>query len=226
MVYADTGAEQSAPSARWPRASPPRGPDSRPPPRQSSAGCGGSVDGAGAVPQPAAAVEVLVAERRAGLRLGGIRRGRAVHDDRLAHRRVSRPDSALALLHAAAQARQPQWSRVVIWSSGIGTVAALLGIVIGVWMYSPSKRYRYAGAPTSIPYRGQKRWHTMLRPDLRPGRRDLGVQRHAVDGSVSDRSNARSPTPGRSPQALRGACRSWRRSPPRIRARRSRSSPG
>ena len=56
----------------------------------------------------------------------------------------------------------PQWSRVVIWSSGIGTIAAILGVVIGIWMYSPSKKYRYAGAPTSIPYRGQKRWHTVF----------------------------------------------------------------
>ncbi len=56
----------------------------------------------------------------------------------------------------------PAWSRVVIWSSGIGTVAAILGVIIGVWMYSPSKRYRYDGAPSSIPYRGQKRWHTVL----------------------------------------------------------------
>jgi hypothetical protein len=55
-----------------------------------------------------------------------------------------------------------QWSRVVIWTSGVGTVAALLGMAIGIWMYSPSKRYRYAGAPTSIPYRGQKRWHTLF----------------------------------------------------------------
>jgi hypothetical protein len=29
-------------------------------------------------------------------------------------------------------------------------------------MYSPRKRYRYDGAPTSIPYRGQKRWHMVL----------------------------------------------------------------
>jgi hypothetical protein len=57
---------------------------------------------------------------------------------------------------------QPQWSSVVIWSSGVGTVAAILGIIIGIWMYSPSKRYRYAGAATSIPYRGQKRWHTVF----------------------------------------------------------------
>ena len=29
-------------------------------------------------------------------------------------------------------------------------------------MYSPSKRYRNAGVATSIPYRGQKRWHMVL----------------------------------------------------------------
>jgi hypothetical protein len=34
--------------------------------------------------------------------------------------------------------------------------------VIAVWMLSPSKRYRNAGAPTSIPYRGWKRWHTII----------------------------------------------------------------
>jgi hypothetical protein len=55
-----------------------------------------------------------------------------------------------------------QWSTVVIWSSGIGTFAALLGIVVGVWMYSPRKRYRYDDAPTGVPYRGQKRWHMVL----------------------------------------------------------------
>jgi PepSY-associated TM region len=57
---------------------------------------------------------------------------------------------------------QPAWSRFVIWSSGIGSVAAILGMVIGVWMYSPSKRYRFDGAPARIPYRGQKRWHMVL----------------------------------------------------------------
>ena len=55
-----------------------------------------------------------------------------------------------------------EWSRVVIWSSGIGTIAAIMGVVIGLWMYSPSRKYRYAGAPTSIPYRGQKRWHMVF----------------------------------------------------------------
>jgi hypothetical protein len=57
---------------------------------------------------------------------------------------------------------QPLWSAAVIWVSGLGTVTAILGLVIGVWMYSPSKRYRHAGLPTSMPYRGQKRWHLVL----------------------------------------------------------------
>jgi uncharacterized iron-regulated membrane protein len=40
-------------------------------------------------------------------------------------------------------------------------VAALLGVVIIVWMYSLRKRYRHAGKPTAIPYRGWKRWHAV-----------------------------------------------------------------
>ena len=103
----------------------------------------------------------------------------------------------------------PEWSRLVIWSSGIGTVSALLGIVIGIWMYSPSKRYRYAGAPTSIPYRGQKRWHTIF--GLIFG---LGAATWAFSGMLSmDPFPTRTggPTGGRRgnggasiPQALRG----------------------
>src|ERR1700730_13446832 len=58
--------------------------------------------------------------------------------------------------------RGQQWSRVVIWSSGLGTIAAILGITVGLWMYSPSRTYRYAGAPASFPYHGQKRWHAIL----------------------------------------------------------------
>jgi len=57
---------------------------------------------------------------------------------------------------------QSQWSAFVIWVSGAGTVTAILGVIIGLSMYSPSKRYRWAGAPTSIPYQGPKRWHMML----------------------------------------------------------------
>jgi hypothetical protein len=54
------------------------------------------------------------------------------------------------------------WSRTVIWASGLGALASLIGIVIAVWVYSPGKRYRRAGSSSSIPYSGQKRWHMIL----------------------------------------------------------------
>jgi hypothetical protein len=55
-----------------------------------------------------------------------------------------------------------QWSQVLIWTSGLGTVTAVLGLVIGIWSYSPSERYRHAQAPSSIPFVGIKRWHMIL----------------------------------------------------------------
>jgi hypothetical protein len=54
------------------------------------------------------------------------------------------------------------WSRIVIWSSALATVGALLGLAIGISMYSPSKRYWFLGEPTSIPYKGQKRLHMIF----------------------------------------------------------------
>ncbi len=57
---------------------------------------------------------------------------------------------------------QPQWFSFVVWSSIVATVAAVIGVVVAIWMLSPKKRYRYAGAPTSIPYTGWKRWHTII----------------------------------------------------------------
>jgi hypothetical protein len=49
----------------------------------------------------------------------------------------------------------PLWSKVVIWSSGVATVAALMGLIAGLIMYSPSRK-------NSIPYKGQKRLHHIL----------------------------------------------------------------
>jgi hypothetical protein len=56
---------------------------------------------------------------------------------------------------------QPVWIRVATFSAMVGVAGAILGLVIGVWLYSPSKKYRFAGAPSRIPYRGWKRWHTI-----------------------------------------------------------------
>ena len=55
-----------------------------------------------------------------------------------------------------------EWSRVVIWASGLATVTAILGIATGIWMYSPSRHFRHGGSLSSIPYTGQKRWHLIL----------------------------------------------------------------
>ena len=96
---------------------------------------------------------------------------------------------------------QARWSAVVIWVSGIGTVAAILGLILGIWMYSPSKRYRNAGVSTSIPYRGQKRWHMAL--GLVFG---LGAVTWAFSGmlSMDPFPLTREGGGSRIPQALRG----------------------
>jgi len=53
------------------------------------------------------------------------------------------------------------WLSGMIWASTIGAVASALGLAIAGWRYSPRRRYRYQGAPSSLPYRGWKRWHTV-----------------------------------------------------------------
>jgi len=55
------------------------------------------------------------------------------------------------LYFTALRKRQLAWTRVVVWSSGAATLAAALGIAIGVWRSAGARR---------IPYRGQKWWHT------------------------------------------------------------------
>ena len=54
------------------------------------------------------------------------------------------------------------WSRLVITISGAGTIATFLGLLIGIWTYSPTKRYCFRGSPAHIPYSGQMRWHMVL----------------------------------------------------------------
>jgi hypothetical protein len=54
------------------------------------------------------------------------------------------------------------WNGIIVWSSGFATIAALLGLIAGLLMYSPSKRYRHEGAPSAIPFTGPKRLHVLF----------------------------------------------------------------
>ncbi len=54
------------------------------------------------------------------------------------------------------------WAQAVIWLAGAGALTSFLGLVAGIWLYSPSKRYRFRGARSSIPFAGPKRWHVAL----------------------------------------------------------------
>jgi len=52
------------------------------------------------------------------------------------------------------------WRQLVIWIAAAGCVTSILGIVLGLVRFSPSKRYRVAGVSASAsPYQGAKRWH-------------------------------------------------------------------
>ena len=45
------------------------------------------------------------------------------------------------------------WSRIVVGASALATIAALFGLIVGIWMYAPSR---------AVPYKGQKRLHMIL----------------------------------------------------------------
>jgi hypothetical protein len=51
------------------------------------------------------------------------------------------------------------WTEFVIWSSLIGCVMCITGIVWGFWRYSPRKRFRLKRVPTTSPYAGWMKWH-------------------------------------------------------------------
>jgi hypothetical protein len=50
----------------------------------------------------------------------------------------------------------------VIGLSAVATFVAALGLTIGVWMFSPARRYRHGSTARRVPYRGWKRWHVVV----------------------------------------------------------------
>jgi PepSY-associated transmembrane protein len=59
------------------------------------------------------------------------------------------------LYFAALRTNQPLWYQVVVWTSGLGCVLALLGLILGVTQY----RWSRPRLSTGIPYTGWMRWH-------------------------------------------------------------------
>src|SRR5712691_5036711 len=142
------------------------------------------MDGPERASQPSADVEVLLSEWRADLRLGSNRRGGAVHDERVTLGRLRRRDPALALFHAASKApgaMEPDGHLALGSRHSCG---------------DPRQRHRdldvFPGEALSI--RRQSDEHPLSRAetpahdcgtDLRAWGCYMGLQRHAVHGSVS-----------------------------------------
>jgi hypothetical protein len=53
----------------------------------------------------------------------------------------------------------PLWTQVIIWTSSIGCVMCVAGLVLGLVRFSPSARFRLRGTHTPSPYSGLMMWH-------------------------------------------------------------------
>jgi uncharacterized iron-regulated membrane protein len=56
----------------------------------------------------------------------------------------------------AIRLNQPLWFRIVVWTSTLACIVALIGLVLGITQWRRSKPFRLAA---SIPYAGWMRWH-------------------------------------------------------------------
>lgn len=61
---------------------------------------------------------------------------------------------------AGLRANQPLWYDIVVWTSGIGCVMALLGLCLSVTQFR--KKIRPFNLKRAIPYHGLMRWHYIL----------------------------------------------------------------
>jgi uncharacterized iron-regulated membrane protein len=58
--------------------------------------------------------------------------------------------------YAPLRLNQPLWRQVVLWTSGIGILLALLGIVLGIVQLRKARPFTLSGA---VPYTGWMKWH-------------------------------------------------------------------
>lgn len=53
----------------------------------------------------------------------------------------------------------PLWTQVILWTSGVGCVMCVLGLVIGLSRFSPHARFRASQGGARSPYTGLMQWH-------------------------------------------------------------------
>ena len=54
---------------------------------------------------------------------------------------------------------EPAWTQLMLWTSGIGCILCIAGLVVGLFQFSPSARFRKRSGGTRSPYSGVMRWH-------------------------------------------------------------------
>jgi hypothetical protein len=59
----------------------------------------------------------------------------------------------------ALRERDALWRQVVLWTSGVGSVSAVLGLVLAVLQFSPRHPFQVRRITTYNPYAGWMRWH-------------------------------------------------------------------
>ncbi len=63
------------------------------------------------------------------------------------------------LYFAALRRNQPLWYQIVVWTSALGCILAILGLVLGVTQFKGKRPFRLASLSSYIPYSGWMRWH-------------------------------------------------------------------
>jgi hypothetical protein len=60
---------------------------------------------------------------------------------------------------AALRRNQPLWYQIVVWTSALGCVLAILGLALGVTQFKGKRPFRLTSLSSYIPYSGGMRWH-------------------------------------------------------------------
>jgi hypothetical protein len=51
------------------------------------------------------------------------------------------------------------WRQVILWASGLGAISTLIGLILAIIQFSPSRPFRIKNLRLYIPYAGWMRWH-------------------------------------------------------------------